>query len=89
MQDIEHLFCSCVLVEEAWAWLKSKLLENLPATSAALALTYTNLEILKLQFPTDTLDEECTWLLGNYCSIVASTVTERKIRLRAERLGAV
>ena len=86
VQDLEHLFCTCFLVEDAWVWLKSKILENLPATPATLAATYTNLEVLKLQFPADTLDPECTWLLGNYCSIVASTVTGRKTRLGADRL---
>ena len=87
VQDLEHLFCSCYLVNEAWAWLRSKLLENLPATPAALALSYTNLEVLKLEFPADILDQECTWLLGNYCRIVASTVTGRKKILGAEGLA--
>ena len=86
VQDLEHLFCSCFLVKEAWAWLQSKLLENLPATPAALARSYTNLEVLKLEFPADILDQECTWLLGNYCRIVATTVTGKKRRLGAEGL---
>jgi hypothetical protein len=87
VQNIEHIFCSCFLVKEAWAWLRAKLLENLPATPAALALTYNNLEILKLEFPADTLDPECTWLVGNYCSVVANTVTVRKKILGAEKLA--
>ena len=28
-QDLEHLFCTCFLVRNAWIWLKSKILENL------------------------------------------------------------
>ena len=40
-----------------------------------------------LQFPADILDQECTWLLGNYCSIVASLITGRKRRLSAEVLA--
>ena len=74
-------------MKEAWTWLLSKLLENLPATPAALACTYTNLEVLKMEVPADTLDQECTWLLGNYCCIVATTVTGRKRKLGAEGLA--
>ena len=55
--------------------------------AAAIVGTYTNLEFLMLQFPADTLDQECSWLLGNYCSIVASTVTGRKRRLGADILA--
>ena len=87
VQDLEHLFCSCFLVVEAWGWILSRLKENLPATPGALMATYTNKEFLMLQFPADTMDKECTWLLGNYCSIVASSVTGRKRRLRADVLA--
>ena len=57
VKDLEHLFCSCSLVAEAWWWLRSKLLQILPATLDGIAST-TNLEFLLLQFPVDTMDPE-------------------------------
>ena len=86
VQDLEHLFCKCVLVKEAWTWLHTKLLQYLPATSDVLARSYTSLEFLKLQFPADTLDQECTWLLGMFCTIVVSTTIERSRRLKVQEL---
>ena len=82
-QDVEHLFCSCCLVAEAWAWLHFKLLNLLPGTLVAT----TNTEFLLLQFPVDIMDQEVTWLLGNYCNIVVNTVTGRKKKLGAEVLA--
>ena len=70
VQDLEHLFCSCFLVVEAWGWILSRLKENLPATPGELVATYTNKEFLMLQFSADTMDtKECTCLLGNYWEI--------------------
>ena len=37
VQDLEHLFCSCSLAAEAWAWLRSKLFKILPSSSAEIA----------------------------------------------------
>ena len=82
VQNLEHLFCTCSLVADAWAWLRSKLLSILVATP-----TISNQEFILLQFPADTMDKECTWVLGNYCSIVSSSVTGRKRRLGASVLA--
>ena len=82
VQTLEHLFCTCYLVADAWDWLRSKLLQILSATP-----TISNQEFILLQFPADNMDKECTWLLGNYCSIVTSTVTGRKRRLGVEVLA--
>ena len=82
VQDLEHLFCSCCLVAEAWAWLRSRLLQILPTTRAT-----SNKELILLQFPADTMDQECTWILGNYFRIVTTSVTGRKRNLRAEVLA--
>ena len=71
------------MVAEAWAWLHSKLMQLLPATLTTTA----NTELILLQFPVDTMDQECTWLLGNYCSIVVKTVTGRKRKLGAKTLA--
>ena len=44
-------------------------------------------EFLKLQFPADTMDQECTWLMGIFCSTVVNTEIGRKRRLKVEELA--
>ena len=79
VQDLEHLFTSCFLVSEAWLWLRTRLLKLLPSTVGAVGIT--NKDFLLLQFPKDTMDKECVWLLGNFCKIVTSTVVGKKRKL--------
>ena len=78
VQDLEHLFCSCILVAEAWDWLRSRLLEILPAGAQN-----TNEEFIFLQFPISSMDQECAWLLGSYCCEVKKTVCGKKQKLGA------
>ena len=57
VQDREHLFCSCSLVAEAWVWLRTRLVQLLPTTTGAVGIS--SEEFLLLQFPKDTMDQEC------------------------------
>ena len=77
-QDLEHLFCHCSLVAEAWDWLRARLMEILPNNQGEQT---TNMELLTLQFPVSTVDQECTWLLGRYCTEVKATVLGKKRKL--------
>ena len=85
VQDQEHLFTSCFLVVEAWIWLRTRLLSLLPTTVGSQGIT--NEDFLLLQFPKDTMDKECVWLVGNYCKIVCKTVIGKKRRLGADKLA--
>ena len=87
IQDREHLFCSCYLVNQAWLWLRTKLLQLLPTTVGAAGTS--SLEFLLLQFPQDNMDREIVWLLGNYCDTVVKVVLGKKRRLTGERVAAV
>ena len=85
VQDREHLFCSCSLVAEAWVWLRSRLVRLLPTTTGAAGIT--SEEFLLLQFPKDVMDQECVWLLGNYCETVTSLVIGRWSKLGADKVA--
>ena len=76
VQDREHIFTSCSLVASAWLWLRSRLLRLLPSTVWAVGIS--NEDFLLLQFPRDTMDKECVWLIGNFCEIVTKTVVGRR-----------
>ena len=85
VQDLEHIFTSCVLVAEAWVWLRTRLLSLFPTTVGARGISSEN--CILLQFPKDTMDKECAWFIGNYCEIVCRMVIGKKRTLRADQLA--
>ena len=84
VQDREHIFCSCTRVVEAWLWLRSRLLQLLPRTIGAVGTS--NKEFLLLQYPKDTQDKECVWLIGNYAEAV-DNVTIGKNYWKEQEIG--
>ena len=85
IQDREHIFTSCFLVAEAWVWLRSRLLQLLPTTVGAAGIS--NEDFLLLQFPLDTMDRECVWLIGNFCDLVNISVRGGQCKLGADQLA--
>ena len=85
--DIEHIFTSCTLVNQAWLWLRTRLLRLLPETVGARGIS--SIEFLLLQFPKDSMDKEVVWLLGNYCDVVVKVVLGKKKKLTAERAATI
>ena len=81
VQDREHIFASCHLVNQAWLWLCVKLLNLLPTKVGAVATSIQ--DFLLMRFPKDTMDKEIVWLLGNYCDIVLKETVAKKRRLTA------
>ena len=87
VQDREHLFSSCYLVSQAWLWLRTKLLQLLPTTVGAAAVS--SEEFLFLRFPKDTMEKELVWLIGNYCDIVLKVTIAKKRRLSADHVSSL
>ena len=87
VQDTEHLFCSCYQVNQAWLWLRTKLLNLLPNTVGAVGTS--SEDFILLRFPKDTMDKEVVWLLGNYCDIVMQVAVGKKRRLMANQMAAL
>ena len=84
VQDREHLFCSCSRVVEAWIWVRSRLLQLLPHCVGAVGIT--NLELILLQYPKDTMEKECVWLLGNYVEVVDRQAVSKNKKVKLDQL---
>ena len=80
-----ELFYISRKVAEAWIWLRSRLLQLLPTTIGAAGIS--SEDFLLLQFPHDTMDKECVWLIGNFCDVVNSSVIGRQSKLGADQLA--
>ena len=66
-------------------WLRSRLVQLLPTTTGSVGIS--SEEFLLLQFPKDTLDKECVWLIGNYCDIVNSHVIRLQSKIRGDQMA--
>jgi exonuclease III len=81
-QDNAHLYTGCVLVREAWCWLRRRLLELLPQDHCHTS----DFELINLFFGRHTQDEEMVWLLGNYVDLVNREVRGVRRTLRIEKM---
>ena len=59
----------------------------MPSTVGAMGTT--SEEFLLLQYPKDTLEVECLWLIGNYVEIVDSIVVAKNKKLKVDELRGV
>ena len=66
VEDNTHIFTGCVMVREAWGWLRLRVLSLLPAECA----TTSNMEFVNLFYSEHAFDEEIVWLLGTYVELV-------------------
>ena len=66
VEDNTHLFMECVIVREAWGWLRMRLLEMLPEDCAITS----NFEFLNLMFVKHLMDNEAVWLIGTFIELV-------------------
>ena len=65
-EDNVHIFTECVLVREAWGWMRMRLLNLLPDDCARTS----NFELINLMFVKHFMDKEAVWLLGIYIELV-------------------
>ena len=81
------MFCSCSRVVEALLWLRTKLFQLMPNTIGGLGTS--NAEFLILQYPKDTQESECLWLIGNYVDVVDSFVARKNKKLGVDQLRGI
>ena len=82
LHDNVHVFCECVLVREAWFWVRQRLLQMFPSSHGNTS----NFEFLNLMFDSSLLDSEVVWMLGIYLQLVWDTVICKKKGLKLETL---
>ena len=67
--------------------MRSRLLQMMPTTVGAMGTT--SEEFLLLQYPKDTLDDGCHWLIGNYVEIVDSLAVAKNKKLKVDQLRGI
>ena len=77
LHDNVHLFCECLLVREAWFWVRQRILGILPNSGRT-----SNFEFLNLMFESGPLDGEVIWLIGVYVQLVWDYVICKKKQLK-------
>ena len=65
IEDVEHLFTSCVRTQVAWAWCRRKIMHLMPDLPAYPS----NFELIHLAYDS-MMDEEILWLVSQYCAYV-------------------
>ena len=56
------MFTECVLVREAWCWVRRRVLGLLPDDMVDLS----NTELVMFMFPKERFEDEIVWLMGVY-----------------------
>ena len=74
----EHMFCSCVLVSEAWTLIKEIAARHQPELRGE-----EDKSIIRFLFPRDRMDEEVTWVVANYLDIAQEQSIARGNKLLA------
>ena len=70
-------------MSEAWKWVRDKLAQLLPHTDCNQV---SDEDFIFLQFPADTQDPECVWLLGNYIELVELEAVAKKKEIKTDIL---
>ena len=81
LQDNVHLFCECLLVREAWFWVRQRILGILPNSGRT-----SNFEFLNLMFENSSLDAEVIWIIGVYVQLVWEYEICKKKQLKLKTL---
>ena len=81
-EDNTHVFTECLLVREAWGWLRLRLLSLLPDDCAQTS----NFEFISLMFSKHFWEKELVWLLGVYVEFVWQQRMLKKTSVKLEQL---
>ena len=74
--DPEHLFCSCVLVREAWLYVRPLVTRHRPDLQGE-----EDCWMIRFLFPKDLMDSKVVWVIANNLDIVHKQSIGRGARL--------
>ena len=81
-EDNSHLFTGCVMVREAWGWVRQRLLSLLPDDCARTS----DFEFIHLMFTKHFMDNEAVWLIGTFVEFVWVEKVQRKRLIKIDHL---
>ena len=81
-EDITHIFTECVMVREAWGWVRMRLLGLLSEESARCS----NFEMINLMFEKHFMDLEAVWLVATFVEFVWLEKFMRKKIVKIEHI---
>ena len=74
--DLEHIYCSCVMVRAAWLYTRSLLYQHQPQLRGSR-----DSDLVSYRFPQGNLDAEAVWLLATYQEMVQELCLARGVRI--------
>jgi hypothetical protein len=77
-----HIFTECLMVREAWGWVRMRMLELLPEENARCS----NFEMINLMFEQHVLDLEAVWLVATYLEFVWMEKLKRNRIVKIEHI---
>ena len=87
IQDIEHIFCSCHMVREAWQWVRKKVMGLLARLGPPPVVS--NEEFILAMFPKSTEETTVMFILGNYIQLVDSDAVNKQKEIREDSMLGV
>jgi hypothetical protein len=77
-----HIFTECLMVREAWGWVRMRILELLPEGNARCS----NFEMINLMFEKHVMDLEAVWLMATYVEFVWTEKLKRNRTVKIEHI---
>ena len=81
VEDNTHIFTGCVMVREAWGWMRLRLLSLLPDECSRIS----NMEFVHLFFSEHPFDMEIVWLVGTFVELVWKEKMQQKRKKGIEK----
>ena len=82
LESNTHIFTECLMVREAWGWVRMRLLELLPEESARCS----NFEMISLMFEQHVMDLEAVWLVATFVEFVWLEKLKRNRKVKIEHI---
>ena len=82
--DVEHVFCHCVRVRQAWQWIRHRIVTDLLVPHGVVNIP-SDFELLHFCF-ISVLEKEVIWLVGNFVEIVWDCRTRSRGHLDVDQL---